>query len=69
MAWIDGILVLAIFGSFGFVIYVKLREKDSPVIKFIEGIFSEPMYKKIEPEILTATEERNQIWNEHRSML
>ena len=68
MTWVDGFVALGVLAAFCFFMYVKLSEKHPGLQEIMHNTFGQPMYQKIEPD-LSGMEVKQQIWNEHRTML
>ncbi len=65
MTLVDGIMVLSIFGAFGYAIMLKLRNKNPE--RFDE--WAAKFKSKPKEIIVGATEQSQQTWNQDRNIL
>jgi len=67
MPLLDGLLVIGIIGSLGFVIYSKLAKKNPGIRKVTEGI-SFNLIEKV-PFVHEKADKKQQVYNEKRTMM
>lgn len=66
MTLTDGLIVLGVIAGFGYLIYVKLRSKNSPINEKIKELFQKTKEKKQE---YSDPGKWQQIYNEKRNIM
>ena len=64
----DGLVVLAILGGFGFMIYAQLAKKNPKINEWVQKQFGEGLFSKTK-EDSSLKDKVQQVYDERRSMM
>ena len=69
MGFTDGLVVLAVLGGFGFMIYSQLAKKNPKINEWVQKQFGQGLFKKNEGIDSMAKDKIEQVYDERRSMM
>lgn len=65
---IQAVVVLSIFGGFGYIIFSKLTRKNSRTTEFFKKLTRGKLYEKVVPNI-DVQDKIEQVWDDRRTMM